>query len=111
MFTVKLATGKTFTATAVEEVYGLDSLGLTLRVEATPAANPLAWYLGLLQEEGALDNIQVLLGEKPCLEAAGYSKIHFLSQRLLPTGDKQLSLSLSRPEAAANTGPEGPGGN
>ncbi len=98
MFTVKLATCKTFTATAVEEVYGLDSLGLTLRMEATPAAHPLAWYLGLLQEEGALDNIQVLLGEKPCLEAAGYSKINFLSQRLLPTGDKQISLSLSKSE-------------
>ena len=98
MFTVKLATGKTFTATAVEEVYGLDSLGLTLRVEATPAAHPLAWYLGLLQEEGALGSLAVSVGGKTCLEAAGYSKIHFLSQRLLPTGDKQISLSLSKSE-------------
>lgn len=100
MFTVKLATGKTFTATAVEEVFGPDSPRLALRVEATPADHPLGWYLGLLQEEGALDSLAVSVGEKTCLEAPGYTKIQYLAQRLLPTGDKQLSLSLSQPAAS-----------
>ena len=58
MFTVKLGTGKTFEATAAEEAYGAvygGSPRLTLRLEASPAPRGLDWYLGLLEEEGALD--------------------------------------------------------
>ena len=97
MFTVKLGTGKTFEAAAAEEAYGAvygGSPRLTLRLEASPAPRVLDWYLGLLEDEGALDTVAVAAGGKDCLEA----------QRLLPTGDKHLSLVLCKP--AAQTGEE-----
>lgn len=107
MFTVKLGTGKTFEATAAEEAYGAvygGSPRLTLRLEASPAPRGLDWYLGLLEEEGALDTVAVAAGGKDCLEAQGYTQVVELTQRLLPTGDKHLSMVLCKP--AAQTGEE-----
>lgn len=106
MFTVKLATGKTFAATAAEEgfgsVYG-GSPQFTLRLECTPAEKGIGEYLALLEEKGALDALEVLVEGKPCLSAQGYTNVVELTQRLLPTGEKHLALVLSRPIAAEGT--------
>ena len=107
MFTVKLGTGKTFEATAAEEAYGAvygGSPRLTLRLEAAPAPRSLDWYLGLLEEEGALDAVAVEAGGIERLTALGYTQVVELTQRLLPTGDKHLSMVLCKP--AAQTGEE-----
>ncbi|MCI9116834.1 MAG: hypothetical protein HFE87_09335 [Acutalibacter sp.] len=51
-----------------------------------------------------MDTVAVAAGGKDCLEAQGYTQVVELTQRLLPTGDKHLSLVLCKP--AAQTGEE-----
>lgn len=107
MFTVKLGTEKTFFVTAAEESYGNESFDgvirkkKCLRLESSEAENGLDWYMDLLEEEGALDTVQVLLGDKVSLTADGYTMIRNISQRLLGTGKKYLTLTLEKPEESA----------
>jgi len=103
MFTVKLANSETFCVTAVEQSYSAaDYTGrkkFRLRLECTPAAHELEWYLEKLQGEGALATVQVLSeGGSQCFQAKGYTELESSSLRLLSTGDMELTLSLAQAE-------------
>lgn len=102
MFTVKLGTGKTFSVTAAEERYSSGYYGnasgdqILLRLECANVAQPLGWYQQLLMEDGALDTVQVLAGSKVCLTVEGYNRILDLSQRLMVTGEKYLTVAIGK---------------
>lgn len=113
MFTVKLATNETFHVSAAEQSYSAaDYTGrkkFRLRLECTPADHELEWYLEMLQQDGALETVQVLAGSGELyLQVDGYTELESSALRLLSTGDKELSLSLAKPLPPLVQSPEMP---
>lgn len=101
MFTVKLATGEAFPATAAEQnCSGLDAAGaarLTLRLEEVPASHSLGWYQERVCAPGAINTVEVLAeGGAPGLEAEAYTEVVGISLRLLATGERALSVTLCK---------------
>ena len=102
MFTVKLATGKTFVATAVTERYsnnmGGNGYEKFLTFEDSATTHDLEWYRDLLEEEGALDTIKVSVDEDPAsMTCTDYTVINDISLRLLPTGGRSVNIVLMAP--------------
>ena len=102
MFTVKLATGVTFSATAAEQmrtqIDGNSQARIALRVESTPAQHELDWYLERLDAPGALDSVQLLCENGTVgLEVQGYTHVVNATIRLLVTGEKSFSIMLAKP--------------
>ena len=100
MFTVKLATGETFNATAADlNRYRMENTKqpcITLRIEATPADHDLEWYFEKIDAEGALDKVQVICEDGTVgFEVEGYTTIFSLIVRLLDTGEKSFALTIS----------------
>lgn len=104
MFTVKLNSGITFTATAAEENYGpaffqsAEQRTKCLKLESSEDVRDLDWYLEKLGTEGALDKIQIYSGDKVCMTAVGYTRVREVSRRMLPTGNGYLSIMLDQRE-------------
>ena len=101
MFTIKLGTGKTFEATAVNESYrasqGDFGSRYQLSIEDSNAKHGIQEYTDILQEDGALDTVEVLRGDETILTLAGYTNVNDVSLRLLSTGARQLSITLEKP--------------
>lgn len=101
MFTIKLGTGKTFKAISACEYYrdarveGQNCEMFT--AEDSAPENSLEWYREILEEEGALDSIDILKDEDVCMTVVGYTVIDDISMRLLSSGAKYLSINLSKP--------------
>lgn len=101
MFKVKLGTGKFFTATSIDERWNSVSANFSssyiLNFEASPTDETVDHYMELLQEDGALDTIEVSLdGGEPCATYTGYTDISAVSIRLLVTGEKSASIILTK---------------
>lgn len=102
MFTLKLATGETFSTTAAEQmrtpIDGNSQARIALRVESTPAQHELDWYLERLDAPGALDAVQILCENGTVgLEVQGYTHVVNATIRLLVTGEKSFSIMLAKP--------------
>lgn len=102
MFTIKLGTNKTFTATSACEYYRNEQVtgkgAMLLTFESTEVEHPIEWYKEALEEEGAIDTIEVIVDGQISLTASGYTVISDLSLRLLASGMSYLTISLSKPE-------------
>ena len=98
MFTVKLGTGKTFEATAVDERYQpateFAAEAYSLNFEASPAERDLAEYVEMCSEEGALATVEVSVGGETAATYTGYEGVADATARLLPTGAKSVSVRL-----------------
>lgn len=100
MFVVKLGTGKTVNASGVDEQYNpateFSEERYTLTFEANPAEMTIEEYREMLFEEGALASIEVSVEGETVAEYTGYEKVDTLYIRLLPTGDRNASISLTK---------------
>ena len=107
MFTVKLASGESFPISTAEQARrGGDLAGpqpLSLRAETTPAEHGLEWYLERLEAPGALDTVEILLPDGSVgIRLQGYSQVSDISLRLLVTGEKSLTLVLTKPVGSSD---------
>lgn len=100
MFKIQLGTGVEFDADSVEQNSTADITGrpsVSFMMEKTPADHTLSWYIEQLNEPGALDSIvvkndkgdELIPGEK-------WDRVSNISIRLLGTGDRSMSISLSK---------------
>lgn len=103
MFTVKLSSDATFEVSSFCEYYRDEPVDGNARMMLTmEQANPehgIDWFMEKLNADGALDVIQAMIGEEVCATASGYTHIDDISLRLVATGERYLSISLSKPEA------------
>lgn len=103
MFTVKLGSNVTFEVSSFCEYYRSESVDGKARMMLTmEQANPehgIDWFMGKMNADGALNTIEAMIGEEVCATATGYTHIDDISLRLVATGERYLSISLSKPEA------------
>lgn len=103
MFTVKLGSNVTFEVSSFCEYYRSESVDGKARMMLTmEQANPehgIDWFMEKMNADGALNTIEAMIGEEVCATATGYTHIDDISLRLVATGERYLSISLSKPEA------------
>ena len=103
MFTVKLGSNVTFEVSSFCEYYRSESVDGKARMMLTmEQANPehgIEWFMEKMNADSALNTIEAMIGEEVCATATGYTHIDDISLRLVATGERYLSISLSKPEA------------
>lgn len=100
MFEVKLKTGETFEATAVQESYAAsaeETKCYCMILEGATNDRSLDWYIERLEAEGATERISISRDGTPIMTAEGYTVLSDVSLRLLVTGGRQLNIVLQKP--------------
>ena len=95
---IQLATGKSFVVTAVNE---RDSNGRYILVMESSIMEEVFYnYRKLLEEDGAMDLIQVIVDNNVSQEFTCYNKVNEVSRMLMPNGDWYLTIMLGIEETA-----------